>query len=139
MSIPPSIITLLKHYKAHQAQERLKVGDLWQGSDRLFATWDGRPMHTYTVGKWLPKFLKRHGLHPLHFHGLRHTAATMLINENLPTKSVSGRMGHANIGTTYDIYGHYLKSADKEAADRLELVYQRMKDNGKNNIKKGQA
>lgn len=59
-------------------------------------------------------------LPPLSFHGLRHTAATMLINQGSPAKSVSGRLGHANIGTTYDIYGHYLRSADKEEADRLE-------------------
>ncbi|WP_243120651.1 tyrosine-type recombinase/integrase [Pelotomaculum sp. FP] len=78
-------------------------------------------------------------LPPLSFHGLRHTAATMLINQGLPAKSVSGRLGHANIGTTYDIYGHYLKSADKEASDRLEQVYKNMKGNGIKDVKKEQA
>ncbi len=44
-------------------------------------------------------------LPPLPFHGLRHTAATMMINQGLPTKSISGRLGHTAIGTTMDIYG----------------------------------
>jgi integrase len=78
-------------------------------------------------------------LPPLPFHGLRHTAATMLINQGLPAKSISGRLGHADIGTTYNIYGHYLKSADKEAADSLERVYQNMTGNGKNDTTKEQA
>jgi integrase len=139
MSIPPSVMALLKTYKAHQAQQQLKAGDLWHGSDRLFVTWNGRPMHTYTPGRWFSKFIERHSLPPLTFHGLRHTNATILINEKLPTKSISGRLGHADTSTTLNIYGHYLKSADKEAADRLEEVYQRMVDGGKKDTKKGQA
>jgi|BioPla2DNA2_1021312.scaffolds.fasta_scaffold04383_2 integrase len=131
LSLPPFLVNMLRQYKREQLETRLKVGDLWQGSNRLFTTWDGRPMHPDTISKWFPKFIKRHSLPPLPFHGLRHTAATMLINQNLPVKSISGRMGHSNIGTTMNIYGHYLKSADQEAANRLEQVYQNMKGNSK--------
>ncbi len=131
LAVSPSAMALLKQFRAHQAQERLKAGDLWQGSERLFVTWDGRPMYPYTIGSWFPKFLKRHGLPHLNFHGLRHTSATLLINTGAPDKTVSGRLRHAKIGTTMDIYGHYLKSADRDAADRLEQVFQRMKGNGK--------
>lgn len=117
----------------------MKLGDKWQDSDRLFVTWDGRPMHPDTPSSWFPEFLERHKLPHLPFHGIRHTAATMLINQGLPAKSISGRMGHSSISTTFNIYGHYLKSADKEAADRLEQAYQNMKGTGKKDIKKGQA
>ena len=126
LTIPPFLVNMLRQYKKEQAEHRLRVGDLWQGSDRLFTTWDGKPMHPDTISKWFPKFLKRHNLPSIPFHGLRHTAATMLINQGLPAKSISARLGHSNISTTFDIYGHYLKSADKEAANRLEQVYQRM-------------
>lgn len=138
ISVQPSTMALLKQYKAYQAQERLKVGDIWQGTERLFTTWDGKPMHPDTISKWFPKFLTRAKLPPLPFHGLRHTAATLLISTGMEAKTVSGRFGHANISTTYNIYGHYLKSTDKEAADRLEQVYQRLKGNVKE-TKKEQA
>jgi integrase len=72
VTLPESVTALLRQYKAHQAEERLKVGDLWQGSDRLFTTWDGQPMHVDTITKWFPKFLRRHDLPALPFHGLRH-------------------------------------------------------------------
>lgn len=139
LSLPPFLVNLLKQYKKEQAQERLQVGSLWQGSDRLFTTWDGRHGHPEWPSQWFSKFIKKHRLPPLSFHGLRHTVATMLINQNLPVKNISGRLGHANISTTMDIYGHYLKSADKEAANRLEQVYLNMKGDGKKGIKKGQA
>ncbi len=126
LSLPPFLMEMLKQYRKEQAEHRLKVGDLWQGSDRLFTTWDGRPGHAEWPSQWFSKFIRRHNLPHLNFHGLRHTAATMLINQGLQAKNISGRLGHSNINTTMDLYGHYLKSADKEAADRLEQVYQRM-------------
>ncbi len=69
IAVPSSVMALLKEYRTSQLEERLKAGDLWQGSDRLFTTWDGKPMHPDTVSKWFPNFLKKHGLPPLPFHG----------------------------------------------------------------------
>ena len=63
----------------------------------------------------------------------------MLISTGMDAKAVSGRFGHSNIGTTYDIYGHLLRSVDKEAADRIENVYQRMKGNTIKETEKEQA
>lgn len=123
ITIPPSIIVLLKQYKSVQNEERLKTGDLWQYSGRLFVTWDGQPMHPDTPSRWFPKFLKRYNLDPLPFHGLRHTSATLLIAQGIPAKHISDRLGHANIATTMDIYGHSLQSADRESANRLEELY----------------
>lgn len=131
ISLPPFLTATLRQYRREQLEARLKVGDRWQDSDRLFTTWDGRPMLPNTVSNWFGKFLKRHNLPHLPFHGLRHTAATMLINQGLPAKSISGRLGHTNISITMDLYGHYLKDADREAAARLEQAYQRIRDGGK--------
>lgn len=139
LSLPAFLVDMLKHYKREQTKARMKIVDIWQGSDRIFTTWDGKPGHPEWPSQWFSKFINKHELPHLNFHGLRHTAATMLINQGLPAKNISSRMGHANISTTMDIYGHYLKSADKEAADQLEQVYQRIKEKGKEDAKKGQA
>jgi len=139
VSLPPFLLDLLREYKKEQAEARMKINDIWQGSDRIFTTWDGSPMHPDSVTSWFPAFLERHGLPHLNFHGLRHTAATMAINEGVPLKNISGRFGHANVGTTADIYGHFLRSADKVTAEKLEGVYQRIKGRGKRDTKKGRA
>ncbi|KKM12917.1 integrase [Clostridiales bacterium PH28_bin88] len=134
IAVPSSVMALLKEYRTHQLEERLKAGDLWKGSDRLFTTWDGQPMHPDTISKWFPKFLKRHWLPPLPFHGLRHTSTTLLIAQGVNVKNISTRLGHASISTTMDIYGHALKSADREAADKLDHLF-----SGNVKQKKGQG
>ena len=53
-------------------------------------------------------------------HGLRHTMATLLIAERTEISTVSGRLGHADISTTLDVYTHFLKERDTAAAATLE-------------------
>ena len=55
-------------------------------------------------------------------HGLRHTAATLLIANGVDVRTVSGRLGHANTSTTLNIYSHALEEFDRKAADVLEQV-----------------
>ncbi|HWQ43808.1 MAG TPA: site-specific integrase [Desulfosporosinus sp.] len=133
ISIPPSIVALLKEYKAAQNEERLKVGDLWQKSDRLFTTWDGKPMHPDTVSSWFNDFLNRHNekmlieekipLPHIRFHDLRHTSASLMISQGVSLKNVSSRLGHSSITITADIYTTALQSADKEASNKLEDLF----------------
>lgn len=130
VSVPAPVIALLRNYKTHQNAQQLKVGNKWQDSKRLFTTWDGQPMHPDTISKWLPDFLKRHDLPHITLHGLRHTSATLLIGQGVHAKTISTRLGHSNISTTMDIYGHALKSADKGAADKLDNLFGSRGTNG---------
>lgn len=49
-------------------------------------------------------------------HTLRHTHATMLIYEGVDIKTIQGRLGHAVIGTTLNLYAHILPGADAAAS-----------------------
>ncbi|BAH41687.1 hypothetical protein BBR47_07100 [Brevibacillus brevis NBRC 100599] len=71
---------------------------------------------------WFRGFLKKHDLKYIRFHDLRHTSATMLINKEIHAKIFSERLGHANITTTMNIYGHVLSKADKEAANKFDQI-----------------
>jgi integrase len=119
ISMPQNVMDLLKAYRAEWAAAKLEAGDLWQGTDRLFPTWDGRPGYPGWPEKWLHKFLERKGLEHIPFHSLRHLSATLLIKEGVPLKNVSKRLGHSVIGTTADIYAHALESVDKQAARKI--------------------
>ena len=44
-------------------------------------------------------------------HGLRHTAATLLIAYGTDVRTVAGRLGHSNTSTTLNIYAEYLQSS----------------------------
>lgn len=50
----------------------------------------------------------------LTFHDLRHTNASNMIYQNVPIAVITKRLGHADIGVTYSIYGHIIQEC-KEA------------------------
>lgn len=113
---------LLKRYKHWQLEQKFNAGDQWTESDRLFTSWNGKPIHPDTITDWFSKFIKRSELPYVTLHSLRHTNATLMIAEGTDVCTVSRRLGHANTATTLNIYAHALKSKDREAADTLDNV-----------------
>jgi integrase len=127
------IIPILKKYLQWRNEQKLKCGDKWTESNRLFVQEDGKPMNTYTPAKWFRKFLAKKRLPPLTFHGLRHTHPTLLLGMGFKDlKEISSRLGHTDIRTTANIYAHQLKSVDRQAADIFGA-----KLNKDSNIEKG--
>lgn len=117
--VPPFVISLLRAYKSWWNEQKLSCGELWQGSNRLFITWDGRPLYTYSLANWMPDFLKRHNLPKLTPHGIRHTFASLLAKK-ISIPELAKLLGHARPSTTSDIYVHFLKDNSNAAANLLE-------------------
>jgi integrase len=65
--------------------------------------------------------LKAAGL-PLHYspHSLRHTFASLLLQQGESPVYVQRQLGHASIQLTVDCYGGWLPHANKAAVDRLD-------------------
>jgi integrase len=59
------------------------------------------------------------GLTGVRLHDLRHFNATNLLSNGTDIRTVSGRLGHADASTTLNIYAHFMKQADREAAALL--------------------
>lgn len=53
------------------------------------------------------------------FHGLRHSAGTLLATLGIPPKVVMAILGHANVSTTLGIYTHAEDAAKREAMAAL--------------------
>ncbi|TJZ40068.1 site-specific integrase [Priestia megaterium] len=125
VTLPEVLISEMKKYKAVWNKKRLKVSELWEGGEYqfLFTSWHGKPLHPSSVTTWWRRFTKRNNLKYIRFHDLRHTSATLLINKGVHAKVISTRLGHADIRTTMNIYGHVLQEADKEAANLFEDLF----------------
>jgi len=67
---------------------------------------------------WLPAVKRSVGL-PMRFHDLRHTHAALLIANNENPKVIQERLGHKDISTTLNVYGHLMPGLGRDAADRL--------------------
>ena len=120
MILSKSTIDMLREYRKWQNQKRLQVGEDWIDNDRLFTQWDGVPIYPDTISDRFANFIRKHDLPKVTLHSLRHSNATLLIAEGVDVKTVSQRLGHADVSTTLNIYTHALQSRDKEAAERLE-------------------
>ena len=69
---------------------------------------------------WKPA-LKRAGLgEDLRFHDLRHTCASLLIEQGAHPKEIQARLGHSSITTTLDRYGHLMPSLGHQLSADLD-------------------
>ena len=66
--------------------------------------------------------IKQIGREGLRFHDLRHTAVALAIETGAHMKAIQARMGHANIATTMDVYGHLMPNTDADLADALDTL-----------------
>jgi len=83
----------------------------------------GRSLHFSPEFFQLCFFTIRAGISRVRFHDLRHTAASLLLNNSVPVIVVSKILGHAKPSTTMDIYGHLINEMQEEAARIMdELV-----------------
>lgn len=57
---------------------------------------------------------------PFDFHELRHTAAAFMISEGANALQVKRRMGHEDVRTTFNIYGHLFDDDEDALVERLD-------------------
>ncbi len=81
----------------------------------------GAPMDEHHVRKMMRRVIKTSGL-PCHFtpHCLRHTYASLMLQQGEPITYVQRQLGHASIQLTVDTYGKWLPMGNKQAVDRLD-------------------
>jgi integrase len=121
VNLPRTLLEGLRTHKARQSEKRLQIGEAYQDYDLIFCTSLGTPYDRGNVVKrefW--PYLKRAGLRRIRFHDLRHTFATLLIDQGESPKYIQAQLGHASIQVTMDRYGHLLPEVNQQAARRLE-------------------
>jgi len=70
-----------------------------------------------------PQLLKKHGLRHIRFHDLGHTCAALLLANGVPLERIQEWLGHSEIGTTNDIYGHLEFISKVASAQKMESVF----------------
>ncbi len=66
--------------------------------------------------------LKWAGLPKVRFHDLRHTFATLALQNGVDIKTVSGMLGHYSAGFTLDTYAHVTTAAQRQAANTMGSI-----------------
>ena len=124
LKLQPFMIELIKELRKEQEAVAEKLGDLWVENDRLFITWDGKPMHPNTPYTWLERFCKREGIAFKGLHSFRHSVATQTITNGVDVKTVSSFLGHSQTSTTLNIYTHAVQKTKELALDKMADLLQ---------------
>ena len=101
--------------------QRRKTGS----SEWVFPSPSGGPMSPDSVLHMLQRVLKRAGLPRIRFHDLRHTFATMALQNGVDVKTVSSMLGHYSAGFTLDTYAHVTTDAQLKAAQTMGNILSR--------------
>ena len=96
-------------------QQRRKTGN----SEWVFPSPTGGPMSPDSVLHMLQRVLKRAGLPRIRFHDLRHTFATLALQNGVDVKTVSSMLGHYDAGFTLRTYTHATRQKQDEAAQTM--------------------
>lgn len=129
IAFPKFLVPLFQQHEKDELLKKELLGDNWfygknssHLDDFVFTQQDGRVIFPDTPSRWFNKFIKKHGLKHITFHGLRHTNATILINKNIDIVSISRWLGHAKPSTTTDIYAHALEAVERKMADTFDEI-----------------
>jgi integrase len=113
-------IEILRKHQNLQSGEIRKSGETWKENGMIFPSTIGTPMDPSNLYHHFKNLLKETGLPNIRFHDLRHTAATLMLQQGVHPKIVQERLGHADISMTLSTYSHVLPVMQDEAAEKMD-------------------
>jgi len=134
VDLGPKMIQALKEWKL-----ACPPNDL----DLVFPSKSGEPIDDSTlVRNFFKPALKKAGLPTIRFHDLRHTYASLLIEQGENIKYIQSQLGHSSPVVTLNVYAHLMKPTNQASAIKLEnTIFQpaghNLVTNAKPSIKKG--
>lgn len=113
ISLDDTTIEVLKDWKERQKELSEKFD--------FVLSYDLTPNDAHFVRDMLTKYSKRAGVRRIQAKALRHSHASLLINEyNVTPLLIQKRLGHTDIRTTLGIYSHLYPNADEEITGQLK-------------------
>ena len=119
IALPTECLHSLTQQRDRQAQEREAAGTDWKASGYVFTRPDGNPIEGTTLTRHFNALLRRAALRRIRFHDLRHSAATLLLEQGVELVVIKELFGHAHIGVTATVYAHVRLRLQRDAIDLL--------------------
>lgn len=125
IKISTKIGKLLREFKLWKKKLRLKVEQEYLGDeyDLVFSNIDGTRHGSNYPNTKIKKLYKKAGLpYKEKIHILRHSFATLNVNNDIKPEIIQNMLGHSRITTTMDIYYHHDTEEQQKAVNEMEKV-----------------
>lgn len=116
------LMALLKKHKYEQRKLQLAMGSKFKHPEMVFTSSTGNYKDRSCLNTSLKRFLKGTEFEYLTLHKLRHTNATLLLNNGSDLKIISAHLGHSDIQITASTYTAVLDSSRKKTAELMEQI-----------------
>jgi len=117
-----SAIGVLHTHLEDQHNSRKSVGEKWIENNLIFPCVIGTPLDPANIYHSFKDLLRVAGLPDIRFQDLRHTATTIMLQQNIHPKVVQERLGHSDIRLTLNTYSHVMPGMQEEAVDKIDEV-----------------
>jgi integrase len=125
VDLGPCAVEKMKEHWQRRAREAEESGQgRWRDNNLVFPSSIGTPMGPRNLLRHFKLTLNKAGLPAIRFHDLRHTAASLMLQQGIHPKVVQERLGHSKISGTLDMYSHVLPSLQAEAAEKIDELIQ---------------
>lgn len=117
--LPARCLQSLKRHQEEQQHERDAAGTTWRHNGYVFTTPQGRPIDPTNLTRTFTALLCKAALRRIRFHDLRHSTATLLLEQGVELVVIKELLGHAHIGVTATVYAHVRLRLQRDAIDLL--------------------
>lgn len=126
LPLPDPVVEMLQVQKDHREVYRKMFQDSYntQYLDYVCVNQLGELLRPSYVTDHFRELLEKYGLRHIRFHDLRHTFASLLINQDVPLINVSNFLGHSDLSTTANIYAHLDKASKQASAAVISDILQ---------------
>ncbi|MCK4260301.1 MAG: site-specific integrase [Halanaerobiales bacterium] len=121
IKVGDTLIALLKEHKKYQEMNKEKYGRHYIHSDYICTKESGKLVTTDSI-KYLSRIVNYELMINFNPHSLRHTHATLLLENEANPKDVQKRLGHSILATTMDTYFHVTEKLKQDSVDKFESI-----------------
>lgn len=127
ISIGDNLVKILKEHKIYQKEMKLKLGEFYRDKDypvpnMVCTSKNGTFIKNTVLTNNISRAVEKDLNFSFNFHMLRHTHASMLIQNGVNPKDVQYRLGHSSINTTLETYTHTNEESRRKVADIFDSL-----------------
>lgn len=135
LPVSDNLLKLLEQHRKKQMENKLLYGkhyidNIYNNEQQHFImTWqNGKVLHPNYYTTRIKKIMKKIGIEKnIRFHDLRHTNATLLVQQKVDFKTLQKRLGHSDFNTTMNIYAHVAEDLQRDATDKITSLLHKAK------------